>query len=153
MQHMMSFVLGFCLMATTVPAETMATDAKSGDGVSILKKAEAAMKRIDRVTYNADVTATGWLKKFVRSAQGSVVLGQRSQWDIERFRCEVTIEDPDSEKALAFTAGSNGDVYFLVDPVAKTAYQDMDPMVLGSQGRHIQRVLMKGPVGPDPFAE
>lgn len=138
----------------------------------ILKKANAATKLVKRISYHAQFTGTGWVIKFVADVRGTTVMDGRSEWDIDRFRSKVKLrkprkddsdestdgskeksktEDPWSSEVQAYTAGSDGDVYFLIDPAAKMAYEDMDPAVLGSNGRNIQRLVLPQFSAEEPF--
>ena len=121
------------------------------DPMEILKRADAAIKKVDRVSYNADYKATEWITAFVPAVTGKVVMGERSKHDIDRFFCQVKLQSAKSSETSEYTAGSDGDVFFVIDPKTKTAHQDMDPAVLGSEARNIQRVLLREFSAPDPF--
>ncbi|MGD2111055.1 MAG: DUF2092 domain-containing protein, partial [Phycisphaerae bacterium] len=56
-----------------------------------------------------------------------------------------------SEELIEVTAGSDGDVYFLVDPKTKMAHEDMDVAVLGTNARNIQRPVMGEFADAKPF--
>ena len=156
-------LLGFSLSLTC-------PDALGGDltdPMEILKKADEAIKKVDLVSYEADYTATSWLRKFVPDVKGTVVLGEESEWEVAKFRVEVSIRsdkssDESDEKTdaaggmgepLELTAGCDGDNFFLIDPGTKTVYRDMDPAVLGKHSRNLQRVLMREFTAKAPFEE
>ena len=136
------------------------------DPMDVLKKADAAIKKVKLVSYDADYTATEWIRKFVPDVKGSVVLGEESKGEIAKFRADVSIRSHKSDdeqsdagdsagkdEVLKVIAGSDGDEYFLLDPKSKTVYQDMDPAVLGKNSRNIQRVVMKQFVAKNPFED
>ncbi len=138
--------------ASTVMADgSKKTEGVSREAVEILKKSEAALKNVKLVSYTAGYRGTHWVESMVPKVEGIATIGKRSQWDIDPFSCEVTIAPSDSEETQTFAAGSNGDTYFLIDSKTKTVYEDMDPLVLGSNSRNIQRVLMHEFAMPDPF--
>ncbi len=153
MKRMMSILLSLLMASAAVAGDTDSKKSKSADGRAILAKAVAALKKVKRVSYRADYTATGWVAPFVATVQGTAVMGEQSKWEIDRFRCEVKLQKPNSSETLEFAAGSDGEVFFLVDSKTKTAYEDMDPAVLGSNGRDIQRVLMGVFSAPEPFSD
>jgi len=132
----------------------MAEGPSTGDQArDILKQSAAAIKKLDRVEYQARYHGTEWIKQFVPSIEGSVVVGKQSQHEINRFFCRVTLKPNDSEETLELTAGSDGDQFFLIDPKTKKAHLDMDPAVLGTQGRNIQRVVLSDLAAPEPYED
>lgn len=147
--------LTLCMMMGTVAA---AQDSKptTGQGVSpeaveILKQSEAALKRIKIVRYQADYTGTAWIKQYVPTVTGTATVGKRSKYDIDPFFVEVKMTTEGAEEPIECSAGCNGDTYFLIDAKTKTVYEDMDPAVLGSQGRNIPRVVMSEFASPKPY--
>lgn len=141
-------VLAFAFLTCPALAESDLTD-----GRKILEKANDAIKKVKLVTYRADYLGTTWLQQYVPAVTGKVALGQPSKWDIPRFRCAIKLQKYGSEEVQEFTAGSNGDIYFLIDPKTKMAHEDMDDAVLGSQGRNIQRTLLPEWSRAKPFGE
>ncbi len=137
------------LVGTSVGAQ----DDKSAKGYPILKKSEAVMKRLGRISYSADYKGTGWIKEFVPSVSGIVVVGKRSKWDVTEFYCHVKITPTGSTDVIDLTAGSDGDVYFLIDPKTKIAHEDMDPIVQGKYSRDLQRVVLTEFAAEHPFGE
>ncbi len=141
------------LGTVTWAGETDKKAENAPDGAALLKMAASAVKSVKSVSYSADYKATGWLTKFVPNAVGKAALGERSKWDLEKFRSEVKITPAGSNETIELTAGCDGDVFFLIDPATKKAHQDMDPAVLGKQSRNVQRVLMKVLVDPQAFKD
>ena len=121
--------------------------------MDVLNKSKSALAEVKHVSYRAQYGATGWLVSRVPAVEGDVVMGPKSEWDLARFRCDVAIKGSEDEEAARFVSGSNGDVYFLLDAKTKTAYEDMDVAVLGSNGRDLQRVLMATFVDADPYGD
>lgn len=119
----------------------------------VFQKAQSAVKAAKAFSYRAEYTAEGWVTDVVATANGTVVIGKQSDAGVERFQCQVKVKPPKSEDVLEFTAGSNGDTYFLVDSKAKMVYEDMDVGVLGSQSRNIRRVVMTELGVPEPFSK
>lgn len=147
-------ILGVLLLAYPVLAdEKDKASAASTEGREILKKAGEAAKKVKLISYKADYQATKWVTQYVPAVTGTVILGEQSKWEIPSFFCKVKLQKYGSEETKEFTAGSDGDVYFLIDPTTKMAHEDMDQAVLGSESRNIQRVLMREFSQPEPFAE
>ena len=131
----------------------VAQDDESSKGYQILKKSEAAMKRAKRIAYSANYKGTGWIKELVPSISGSAVVGKRSKWDVTEFYCRVKLTPKGSSETLDFTVGSDGDLYFLIDPKTKMAHEDMDPIVLGKHSRDLQRIVLQEFSAEHPFGE
>jgi len=144
--------LGFAVSAAAAEP-TGSRTARNETGVEILKKSQDAMKRVKHVKYRARFRGDGWVKRFVPDIDGTTISGPRSKWDINRFRSEVELTPRNETKALHFTVGCDGDVYFLLDPETKTAYEDMDSAVLGTHGRDLQRLVMTAFNADDPFGK
>ena len=130
-----------------------ATKSASSAGREVLERSASALKKIKAVTYQADYGATGWIKEFVPQVTASVILGTRSKWDIDPFYCDLKLKKYESEEVLDFRVGSDGDVFFFIDPRKKMAYEDMDPLVLGDHSRDFQRPLMRAFAAPNPFED
>ncbi len=60
---------------------------------------------------------------------------------------------PDSDETIEVLAGSNGDLFYLIDPATKMVYADIDEAVLGSRTRDPRRVLLHEFVAKEPLAE
>ncbi len=123
------------------------------DPMEILVQADAAMKSVELVSYNANYEGTGWVKAFVPHVEGEVIQGPKSKYDIDQFYAEVKLNAYDSDEVTQCTVGSNGDTFFLIDPKTYTAHEDIDPAVLGSQSRNYQRVLLKEFSLAEPFKD
>lgn len=140
-------ILGLCALLGGCQANAPKT------AIDVIARSKAALANVERVSYRAEYEGSGWLQARVPAVKGVVVMGPESEWDIARFRCEVTLKSSDSDEELRFISGSNGDIYFLIDPTTNMAHEDMDPAVLGSHGRDIQRVLMAEFVSKDPYGK
>lgn len=153
----MKGILGLALFiagaGTVAVDDTAQGESVSPDALAVLKKSDVALKAVKTASYTAAFRGTNWIASRVPSVEGVATIGKRSEWDIDPFSCEVKIKQNDSEETLAFTAGSNGDSFFLIDGKTKTVYEDIDPLVLGAQGRNIQRVLAREFAMPEPYAD
>lgn len=138
---------------TAEPPEKTEEKSELGKATVILKKAEAALKKIKLAQYKAKYKGTAWVTAYVPSMEGSATLGELSEHDIARFRCDVKITPTGSSETIELSAGSDGDIYYLIDPKTKTVYADMDEAVLGTHSRNVQRVLLGEFVAKEPLAE
>lgn len=151
----MKTLIGLALFLAMGPVAT-AQDSKQAGGISpdavkILEKSEAALKKVTVARYQASFKGTKWVEALVPAVEGTATIGKRSKWDVDPFFVEVKLTSKDADAPIDCTAGSNGDTFFLIDAENKTVYEDMDPMVLGSRSRDIQRVLMREFADPKPF--
>lgn len=153
-RRLLMTVMGFGLAVSAATAKPASIGGPTSDnGPDVLKKSQAAMKRVTHAKYSARFRGTGWVERFVPDVEGTTISGPRSEWDLDSFRSEVKLTPRGEDEALEFTVGCNGDVYFLIDPKTKTAYEDMDPAVLGSEGRNLQRLVMTAFNEDNPFGE
>ena len=123
------------------------------DAAAVLSKAQAAAKQADIVRYTVQYLPSGWLTSRVPRIEGTVIVGDQSKWKLDRFRCDIKIRKPDSEETVELTAGCDGEVYFLIDPRTKTAHEDMDPTVMGSNSRNVQRVVLSALGAAEPYSD
>lgn len=136
------FILALC-------SATLAQDLS--DPKKVLEKSREALKATKVVAYDATIEATEWVKQAVPNVTGKAVVGELMQYEIPQFYCDVQIKRADAAEAVAFQGGCNGDKYFLIDPKTKKAYEDMDPVVMGSNGRDLQRLALREFYDKEPF--
>ena len=74
--------------------------------MEILVQADAAMKSVDLVSYNANYEGTGWVKAFVPHVEGEVIQGPKSKYDIDQFYAEVKLNAYDSDEVTQCTVGT-----------------------------------------------
>lgn len=140
-------VVGFAVTGASA-ADGLLTDAKE-----ILKKADQATRKIQFASYNASYRCTGWLEERIPQVTGKAVVGPDGDYKVPRFFCEAILKKKDSEETQKYTAGCNGDEYFLLDPKTKKAHHDIDPIVLGSASRDIQRLVLREFTSDEPFKD
>lgn len=153
MKLAMMVMMGVLAEAGALADDTDKKGSRSPAALEILEKADAAVRKVQRVRYRADYKGTKWLTKFVPTVTGTATLGERSQYDLERFLCDVKIKEKGSEDWQEYKAGSDGDMFFLIDSKTKMVHEDIDAAVLGSNGRNIRRVLMREFVAEEPFKD
>lgn len=80
------------------------------------------------------------------------MLVKHARYDVPRFLLQVEMPG-DDDPPIRLTAGCDGNEYFLVDPTSKTVYADLDPEVLGSNSRSLQRLLLSEFGNKAPFQD
>lgn len=149
MKRITGVMTAACLaMAVAVSAQT----GELTDGKEILSRSAKACKAVKTVRYNAVYTSTGWVKPYVADVKGMAIVGGQSKWEVSEFYCEVELKKGE-EEAKTYAAGCDGDIYFLVDHKTKTVHVDMDPAVMGSSARDIQRIVEESFSAKEPFKD
>jgi len=146
--------LSLCL--TLIPAVAAATDLKPGDlanPVEILKKADAAAKAVKSVRFHVSAEGTGALASRLGKISGSVVMSGYSNGTAERFHFDFQVMMPGAKEAKRVTGGSDKENFFIVDHEGKTAYEDIDPSVMGPVGRMFGQATMIEFLHPEPFSD
>ncbi len=150
-----------CLMLTVVfslPAlaeEPAEKKAKAGltDPVEILKKVDAAARAVKVVKYTAKSKGLLGAEARTPTVEGTVILSGWTNNSVEEWYYEVKVQRPGSTEVEELSAGSDADMFFLVDKAAKKAYEDIDPAVLGSRAGIMRRgMTMAEFVHPTPFS-
>lgn len=154
MKRIICVILSLGTFSCSGPQMTTDHQRSSPDPKEIMARADEATRNVKMVSYDADFESKGWLTAFVpTSIDGKVIQGPRSQYNLEKFYAEVKLKSAKSDEIKECTVGSNGDVYFLIDPSTYTAYEDIDPAVLGAQSRNYQRVILREFSVEDPFGD
>lgn len=153
MRTMLGVILMLVVTATATAEDSGKADGRGDEAKAIVSKAAAALQAVKSVSYTIHYKGTEWIAAFVPEIKGTIVMGGRSEHDIDRFFCDLKITPPESSELRELSAGSDGNEFFLVDPPTKTVHQDMDIAVLGSAGRGIRRALLRVFTDPDPFDE
>ncbi len=146
------FFLLLCALTLSAPT-AFADDAPLSDPKEILTKCRDALRKCETVSYDITIEATEWLQQFVPQVRGKAVVGPLAEYDVPRFRCEVELQKAGSEEKLDYKAGCDGKDYYLIDPRTKKAHYDLDPVVLGSDGRNIQRALLAEFTAKEPLKD
>ncbi|UCG34194.1 MAG: DUF2092 domain-containing protein [Phycisphaerales bacterium] len=153
-----TLILGLLGISAPAGQDKQATDAKiddmkSAEAKNILEKSRAALEQVRMARYDAKYKGTTWITAYVPAIEGSVVVGEPSEYDVTRFWCDVKLTPIGSEEVLKLTAGSDGDMYYVIDHQTKTAHADIDPAVMGSRPRDPRRVVVNTFVSKDPLQQ
>lgn len=144
----------FGLCTTTLLAEDPPKPSTPApEAVEFAKKIAEALRNAKVVSYKAAYTPTGWVAQRVPSVEGTATVGDQSKHKIDAFTVKVKMRKAGSEEVTEMEAGSDGNEYFLIDAKAKTCYKDLDPAVLGAQGRNVQRIVLRDFASSEPLAD
>lgn len=119
------------------------------DPKAILQRVSEALKSTPMVSYRAEYKVVGWATAFVPNMEGPVVVGQQSKYKLQRYSCQLKVQKQGSSEAREFTAGCDGENFFIIDPKSKTAHQDIDPGVIGADGWSIMFIMIPEFGAPD----
>ncbi len=127
--------------STPVTSSSNAPDELT-DAREILKRADAALKRVKLVSYRGVFTGTGWMAARAPWVSGKVVLSGKGANGPEKFRMDIDVRLPIGLEYKNLTLSSDGQVNFLIDPSTKTAHVSMETSVLGSCGLAAMAIAM-----------
>ncbi len=154
MNYATSFVLGLCLVFASAAAQDAGKkDGELTDAMEILKKADAAAKAIKVVQYKAVAKGLGADEARLPTVEGTAIMSGWLGFGPEKYFYDVKVQRPGSADAAEYSAGSDGNLVFFVDPSKKTAYEDIDPAVLGSNARVIASIAVRKLLNPEAFAD
>ena len=159
----MRAAISFCCLGTlTVFAfgqqpdqDTPAGDQQnlSARAIEILRKADETARSVKSVCYRGEYTAVGELAGLSPGATYRTL--QRGELGSPSFQhvTEVTYRLPNSDQTRQATLGSDGTIYFLIDPATRTVHEDIVPHVFGRLGQLVQRMWMREFLFPRPFGD
>lgn len=146
--------MGIVLTATIAFAQDAAKPtADLKDAKEILKKADAATKKITAVKYK------GRFKDDVVVVQGDVTLSGDDGLLTGKFLAHVRAERKSASEPLKLTIGSDKETFYLIDHKNKMVHADIDRFVFGNPrdmndlGTMAASVLMQEFVHPTPFQD
>ncbi len=158
MQRIVCLVLGLSFAAGVAAQDKYEKKSKSDelkDPIAILKKVDAATKKVKTVQYDAKHETKGRGDGPTMTVAGSVIMSGKAMRVgavPSKFWMKLKAEMPSGEKHK-FVIGSDGDEYYLFDPKKKTAYVDIDSSVLGNWGELAGALIMVEYVHPTPFSD
>lgn len=159
MKKMMTLMLCCCMTQMAVaqadgdaakkePAKVVNKEAQD-----ILKKVDATIKEIKTVRYDVSAKGTGTSATRVPEISGSMIQHGVDNNPMAKFFFDGTVKRPGSAESRRITGGTDGDLSFLIDYGAKMVYEDIDPAVMGSDGRILQQSVMLEFTHPKPFSD
>ena len=121
-------------------------------GVDILKKVDAAAKAVKTVRYDGALTGVGRDGKAFE-IKGKVVARRETDGNPESYVYDVHAKRGDAAESKRLTVGGNGDMFYLINWEKKIAYEDIDPAVVGREGRAVMGIYMREFTHPKPFSD
>ena len=162
MKRTMCLFLGLCIVAGGAYADEKKADEKKTDGkkageltdpLEIVKKVDAAAKAVKTVKYNVSLKATGAIAARSAEVEASFLVSGYVGGAPEKFMAHAKVKLPGSTEAREISAGTDNDMFFIVDHKNKKAYEDIDPAVMGPAGRVFQLAQMLEFVHDTPFSD
>lgn len=152
---MKTFHYGLAVLLTSIAfaQDAPKKEADLSDAKEILKRADAAAKAIRVIKYTAVAKGLGADEPRRPTVTGSAIFGGWVGNGPAKYRFEVKAQKPGATDAAEYVAGTDGDIVYLIDSSAKTVYADIDPAVLGSNGRFARSILVGKIVDPDAFKD
>jgi hypothetical protein len=157
MKRALALFLSICLVTVAVRAEDEKPDAsKPGeltDPLEIVKKVDAAAKAVNSVKYNVVWEGLEAAAAQTPKVEASVIASGLVNATPQKYFIDAKITFPNSSEPLRITCGTDNDMFFVIHHHTKTAYEDIDPAVMGNVARFFQRALMIEYIHPTPFTD
>jgi len=138
-------------MAMAVFAGPQTADGGAPSATQILERADAAIKAVHAVSYQVESEPAGSAIGRISGGKGE---GAMFGWDgggPEKFYARIKTTRRDSDEVVELEGGGDGESFFLIDHGTKKAYEDIDPLVLGSNGNILRGMGMLEFVHNAPF--
>lgn len=116
-----------------------------------LKAADAAVKKLKLIRYDAALTRKGAAENRGPSGEGTVVTERTGKDKEQKYRIEFRGARAGGAEKMEFTVGCDGRTYFLVNPKTRMVHVDEDPVVVGREGRSAQGLILRELVLEKPF--
>lgn len=123
------------------------------DPLEIVKKVDAAAKAVMSVKYDVVWEGLGEAASMTPKVQASVVASGLVGSTPEKYFVDAKITLPGSSEPLRVTMGTDNDMFFVIHHHTKTAYEDIDPAVMGNAGRFLRQAWMIEYLHPTPFSD
>ncbi len=119
--------------------------------VELMKKVDAATKAVKSAHYTAKSEATSWLKSRVPSLEGEGWMVGATKNTPAKFRFDAKVRNKVGDVPHQLRLASDGNVFHLIRYNEKKVHEDIDPSVMGSEGRLVQRLAMREYTHATPF--
>ena len=161
MKKITALLLSVCAtqMAWAQTAQNTDAEAKKTEKIvdkeaqDILKKVDATVKKIQTVQYDSAATGIGSFAARRANVSGKVIQHGIDSNPMAKFYFDGTVTRPGSSESRRLIAGTDGDLSFLVDFSTKMAHEDIDPAVMGSDGRTAGSAFMLEFTHNRPFSD
>ena len=142
---------------TTKPSTKPAAKGELTDALEILKKVDAAAKAVESARYESELVGLEAAEPLVGKLRATIVAAGTPTDPLvptpQKYWVDAKFERPGDGGTVHFTGGCDGENYMLIDHATKTAYQDIDPAVLGSGARVLAGGMMIELLHQSPFGD
>lgn len=150
-----------CLLSALVlaPLAGYAGDEEPGeltDPTQILEKVDAAAKAVKAIKYDVVFEATGMRVRQlggIQKIEASYIVSGFVGGAPEKYVVNAKMFRTGAKEPRRVTAGTDNDMFYIVDHQGKIAYEDLDPAVMGRAGAVVQLAGMIEFVHPTPFSD
>ncbi|MBU0717490.1 MAG: hypothetical protein KJ749_04510 [Planctomycetes bacterium] len=147
-------VLGFVPIAALADEEK---DAKPANpALEILKKVDAACKALKSVKYDVTGSADGAMAARFGAFEASIDASGRvspNQRTPGKYKFDVKFTLPGTTEPIHLSGGTDSEVFFVVHHKDKTAYEDIDPAVMGQAAGVLPRIMIIEYLFDEPFSD
>ncbi|MEM9558651.1 MAG: PQQ-binding-like beta-propeller repeat protein [Acidobacteriota bacterium] len=137
----------------SAPSYPPASETRDARAIELMAKTDAATRAVRSARYTVTLRPEGVATNFVQPAEGTLVIegwvGQRP----ERIHAEIQANLPGADKPVRLTAGTDGEIFYVIDHTQKKAWSDLDPNVVGSYGGAINNLVVAELVHSAPFSD
>lgn len=135
-------------------ASAPSTGAALTDAAEILKRADAATKKLKSIRYKCEHKASGALENRLPPVSGTVVMaGDKNDLGLAKFRIEARTQLPGAKAPVVVTALSDGREFLFVDVDTRTLHAGATVEVLGPRGNSALFGVMRELFLPEPFKD
>ena len=123
------------------------------DPVEVFKNVDLAAKAVESIKYNVTIEGTDALADRVGKGEAGVIATGLLDGNPEKFIVEGKFEGQGGAVKLAFTGGSDGDRYYLIDHSTKTLHSDLTLGVMGSLAQIVMGGIVREFHLDEPFTD
>lgn len=139
---------------TSAPSDNGSSGKALTDPTEILKRADAATKKLKSIRYKCEHKATGALESRLPPVKGTVVMaGDKNDVGLAKFRIEARTQVPGSKTPADVTELSDGREFNFVDIETRTVHAAATVEVLGPRGNSALFGVMRELFLPEPFKD
>ncbi len=153
---MLSLLLILTAACAAQDAMADAVPKKSPDhmrAVELMKKVDVAAKAVNSAHYTAKSEGTEWLKSRLPMLEGEVWMVAATKDQPAKFRFDAEVRGKNGEEPRKIRLGSDGNVFHLIRYNEKKVHEDIDPSVIGQDGRLVQGLSMREYTHATPFSD
>ncbi|MBN1996879.1 PQQ-binding-like beta-propeller repeat protein [candidate division KSB1 bacterium] len=121
--------------------------------VEILRAADRAAEAVSLVQYNISVKAMDAAKDQIGEGTATVIIGGVQDYLPKMFYVDGQINEPGASAPAKFTAGCDGNQYWVIDYEKRTVHVDLDFAVMGKFSRTVYGAFVREFFIDGPFQQ